>query len=702
MKDNRFDNKGNGDQNVAQGDHAVGKQVNDNRSTTQTIDGNKNITAGRDVYIKNNYPTAGTVPTCLLPAEDDIFLHREAELSWLDKHLHPDRVVAICAPGGMGKTALAARAVRGPVADRFPDPVIFHTFYHQPATAQALYTIAHALGITAEADLEQRVAAALGSKQALLVLDGAEEADDLAALLRLRGTCGVLITTRKRTDCGPLRLDLPPLPGEQAKEVLRAYSQVTGEEEAIQGIEQILGGWPVALRIAGHYLHSTGEPATDYLRWLQEEPFQELGQSEEHQRDNAALLLARSTAQVGEDARLVLGLAGCLAFDLLSPAPMTALLEDDELRSRRAVNELVIYGLLERRDQGLHIGHALIHEYAAGQLGLGKEELKQVAGFYIAWCEEQSEAGVEGYARLDGERVHCLRLIGACLEGRLWQEVQGLVGAIYIYLDRQGHWVEFITAMEMRLTAARKAEDRKDEAWCLNSLGYTCWRRGELEQALCWYEQCLPLWRELGLRKEEGATLNNMAENYRQQGRYEQALETYQQSLSIRQEVGDRQGEGATLNNIAAVYYHQGDYEQAVQYFEQCLPLRRETGDEIGVGQTLNNIGSIYRVQGKYSKALEYYEQALAIRREQGDRAGEALSCWNIGTTYYDMGDLAQAEEHIRLAVEIAEAMGHPSLEKWRNGLEQVRAKRQEVQPSQRQKGISAFWNWLKRKRQGA
>ncbi|MCI5226761.1 MAG: hypothetical protein D3918_08875 [Candidatus Electrothrix sp. AX2] len=66
------------------------------------------------------------------------------------------------------------------------------------------------------------------------------------------------------------------------------------------------------------------------------------------------------------------------------------------------------------------------------------------------------------------------------------------------------------------------------------------------------------------------------------------------------------------------------------------------------------------------------------------------------------MGDLAKAEEHIRLAVEIAEAMGHPSLEKWRNGLEQVRAKRQEVRPSQRQKGISAFWNWLKRKRQGA
>ena len=197
--DNRFENTGPGEQSIAQGDRPIGKQVN-------------------NYYI--GAAPAPAVPSSILPGEDSIFLHREDELAWLDKHLHPDRVVAICAPGGMGKTALAARAVRKLPADRFPDPIIFHTFYHKPATAQALQTIARALGIKAEADLAQQVAAALGGRRALLVLDGAEEADDLDAVVRLRGTCGVLITTRKRTDCGSLRLDLPPLPKDQAEEVL--------------------------------------------------------------------------------------------------------------------------------------------------------------------------------------------------------------------------------------------------------------------------------------------------------------------------------------------------------------------------------------------------------------------------------------------------------------------------------------------------
>ncbi|MCI5115415.1 MAG: tetratricopeptide repeat protein, partial [Candidatus Electrothrix sp. AX1] len=475
------------------------------------------------------------------------------------------------------------------------------------------------------------------------------------------------------------------------------------------GIEQILGGWPVALRIAGHYLHSTGEPATDYLRWLKKRPFRKLRTGDRHQQDNAALLLERSVDQVSADAVAVLRLAGVLAFapfSLMSVMFVLSTEGDDEdeleLRSMEAVNELVIYGLLERRDQGLHIGHALIHEYAAGQLGLGKEELKRVAGYYINWCREQSAAGVPGYARLDGERVHCLRLIGACLDGELWQEVKLLVGAINEYLDRQGWWTEKLTAVEMRLTAARQAEDRRDEAWCLNELGTTCYSRGEKEQALAWFEQCLPIDRELDDHKGEGVTLNNIGMIYRQQGKYELALQYYQPSLSIGREIGNRKGEGTTLNNIATVYMYQGEWDTALAYLEQALPIRREVGDKIGEGATLNNIGNIYYAQGKPGKALEYHKKALAIWREQGDRAGEPQSCWNLGRTYEDMDDLVKAEEYIALAVEIEEQIGHPDLENDRKGLERLRAKRREVRPSQRQKGISAFWNWLKRKRQGA
>ncbi|MCI5161892.1 MAG: tetratricopeptide repeat protein, partial [Candidatus Electrothrix sp. AX5] len=430
------------------------------------------------------------------------------------------------------------------------------------------------------------------------------------------------------------------------------------------------------LRIAGRYLGSTGESAAEYLRWLEKKPFKELGDGE-HQEENAALLLRRSVAQVSDDARLALAVAGTLAFAPIAREPVAAVLEDNERRARKALGELVNYGLLEKREERWQISHALIHTYARTELALSKENLERLAFYYFQYCEIQSAAGREGYIHLAAERVHYLQLMESCLDNELWQEVQVLSEAIREYLDLQGWWKEQLVALEMRLTATQQADDPRDKGICLNSLGYTCWKYGKFELALQWYEQSLSIWRERKDRQGEGVVLNNIAMIYQQQDKYEQALNYFQQSLSIRQEIDDHDGEGATLNNIGHLHYNQGDYEQALYYYEQCLPIVREVGNKIGEGSTLNNIGLTYRAQGKPSEAVEYYKQSLVIRREQGDRAGEAVTCWNLGLTYEDMGDLAKAEKHISLAVQIAEQIKSPYLEQWRDGLAHVRAMRQ-------------------------
>ncbi|MCI5219969.1 MAG: tetratricopeptide repeat protein, partial [Candidatus Electrothrix sp. LOE2] len=539
----------------------------------------------------------------------------------------------------------------------------------------------------AKAGLASTVRQVLSGRKALIILDGAEQADDLKAVLDLRSTCGVLITSRKRDDALGFRLDLTPLEEQPAAEVFRLHSKgtarcapTTTDDASVQGICKILDGWPVGLRIAGRYLGSTGESAADYLQWLEKEPFKELGDGT-HQEENAALLLRRSVAQVSDDARLALGMAGCLAFAPIARKPVAYVLEGDERRARKALSELVNYGLLEMKGERWQISHALVHTYARTELALSTDALKRLAKLYMFFCYTVSKEGVQGYARLDAERAHCLRLMESCLNSKLWEEVKLLVQAIYIYLDRQGWWTEQLAAWGMRLTAARKTGDRRDESRCLNSLGFTCARRGEHDKALSWNEQCLPINRELGDREGEGATLNNIGNVYRAQSKYEQALEYFEQSLSIWREVGYRKGEGTTLVSIGFLYDAQGDYEQALSYYEQALPLRRDAGDKIGEGTTLNFIGTIYRAQGKPAKALGYHQQGLAIARQFGDRAGEALSCWNIGLTYEDFGDLAKAEEHISRAVQIEEAIGHPDLENDRKILEEVRAGRNKEKP---------------------
>lgn len=682
MSGNSFDSKG-GDQHIAQGDHAIGQQ-NNSGCVEQTLTGNENLLAGRDIHyvghLHQHYPrTEHGIPLQHPPLAEH-FTGRDAELKELLAALQPGKAVTLCGPGGMGKTALAAQAVwtlaPGKEAPAlFPDGIIFHSFYGQEDVSLAF---AHIVRSYDEAQQDVSFAAAfrlMASKQALLILDGAEEASDLSAVLKLRGGCGVLITSRKKEDAQGVRLNIKPLEDEAAAQVFRGYSGVAADDETAAAICKLLDGWPVALRIAGRYLRRTKESAADYLEWLEQEPFKELAGGK-HQEENAALLLRRSVAQVSDDARLALSLAGTLAFAPIAREPVAAILDADERRARNALGELVNYGLLERKAERWQTSHALIHTYVRSELALSKESLERLALYYIFFCAEQSKAGVKGYARLDAERAHCLRLMESCLASKLWQEVKLLVGAISDYLDRQGWWTEELAALEMRLTAARQAGDRRNEGWCLNELGYTCNRRGEYEKALSYHDQSLLICRELGDRKGEGATLNNIAGIYQQQGNYELALERYQQSLSIRREIGDREGEGATLNNIGQLYYYQGDYEKALQHYEQCLPIAREVGYKILEGSTLNNIGSIYYAQSDYAKAVEYQEQALAIRCELGDRAGEAQLRYNVGTDYEHLGDLAKAEEYISLAVQIAEQIGHPELERCRDGLARVRAAR--------------------------
>lgn len=661
VQSNSFASKG-GPQNIGQGTNSIGQQQNNTYSLSLSLPSSGE--QGQKAPVPRQ-----------LPALDAHFFGRDQELAELLDRLHPGKVVAICGPGGMGKSALAAQAVHRLESARFPDGIIFHSFYHQPKVETALQAICAAFQIEAKVDLPTTVQQALSDKKVLLILDDTENTDDLPAILKLRGTCGVLITSRKRSDALTPPLILRPLGYSVSEEMFRADSGIIGDEESVRRICAILDGWPVALRIAGRYLRMTGEKAADYLRWLEKEPFKELGIGM-HQEENAALQLRRSVAQLSDDARLALGMAGTLAFAPFSREPVVAILDGYEGRCRTSLNELLNYGLLERQDERWQVSHALIHTYARTELPLSKESIMRLAAYYINFCRTQSEAGVKGYAILDTERAHCLRLLESCLESKLLKEVKALVETLYIYLDRRGYWEDKLVAVNMRLTAARQTDDRKDESWCLNSLGDIYYQIGMYQKALACYEQGLAIRRELGDREGEGATLNNIGSVYWGQGMFEQALQYYQQSLTIQREIGDRDGEGTTLNNIGLLYMNQGNYATALQHYEQCLSIRLEVGDKTGESATLNNIAAIYRIQNDAAKALGYYEQALELARELGDKAREMETIWNLGVNSADQGNLAKSEEYITHAVRLAETIGHPDLEKYRDGLKQVRAAR--------------------------
>ncbi|MEM7126269.1 MAG: hypothetical protein AAF702_08090 [Chloroflexota bacterium] len=159
------------------------------------------------------------------PEPVEHFQDRKTELAQLLDDLQPGQVATLCGPGGMGKTALASKAIwqlapgNDPPA-RFPDGILFHSFYNQPGADAALEHIARSYGMELDGPAQAAAQRALSGRTALLVLGGTEEADDLPKVLTIRNRCGVLVTSRKVSDAPGDHQDLNPLPTEDAQVLL--------------------------------------------------------------------------------------------------------------------------------------------------------------------------------------------------------------------------------------------------------------------------------------------------------------------------------------------------------------------------------------------------------------------------------------------------------------------------------------------------
>jgi CHAT domain-containing protein len=112
---------------------------------------------------------------------------------------------------------------------------------------------------------------------------------------------------------------------------------------------------------------------------------------------------------------------------------------------------------------------------------------------------------------------------------------------------------------------------------------------------------------------------------YSDLGQQQKALVYYNQALPILRQVGNRAGEAATLNNIGYVYSDLGQKQKALEHYNHALPVYRVVGDRFGEATALNNIGAVYFDLGEKQNALEFFNQALLIAAEVDSPLLEAL-----------------------------------------------------------------------------
>jgi predicted ATPase len=600
-----------------------------------------------------------------LPEPTTPLVGRAADLASLVELAHEHRVVTITGPGGVGKTRIVVELGRL-LAPEFLDGVAFIALAEVTDPAQLVPALADALDVkeAEERTLAEGVAALIGDKKALLLLDNLEQvvaaAPDVAGLIE---SCpGLQIVTTSRT---PLRiaaereyaldpLELPPPSDPASTESLGSYPaialfverakltrgsfELTPENAgAVAAVCRRLDGLPLALELAAARLRLL---APEALLARLDHALQVLTSGardapERQQTLRAAIDWSHSLLADAEQRlfrRLAVFAGGCTFADAeaVCADPGETIL--DELES------LVDKALVQTDGQGDRLRMLqTIGEYARERLEAAGEASPLALRHARRYAElaQAIRDGIEGTDQIGSlER-------GLAEEGNLQAALDTLLanakdgdadaceagmqmcGDLWLYWHIRGKNLtarEYATSFLAADTAGAPTVGR---AGALITAGLASAMLGQIERANDEWAEAYRIAGECAADRElciaaffQGFGLLGIDP--------EAGLRRTTESVERSRALGFTWAEGFASSFDGILNAVTGDLDTAQTRYSEALEIQQRIGDEEGAGLSLGGLAGLASGRGDLAAALELYRHSLAAFEAIGDRAEEA------------------------------------------------------------------------------
>ena len=248
-----------------------------------------------------------------------------------------------------------------------------------------------------------------------------------------------------------------------------------------------------------------------------------------------------------------------------------------------------------------------------------------------------------------------------------------------------------ITQNEQRLAQARSQHNMHEVVMELNILGSYYRQAGQLQKALTYLNEALPIEQRAASLTGQATTLNSMGRVYTDLGEEDKALSLLNQALPMWRAAGQRTGEADALSFIGKVYNDLGQHDDALKYLNEAMTIWNtinaspasaptqanpaaqqprptqqnsavasfmSSANLIGQAGTLDNLGRTYSDEGQGLQALKYFNQALPLFTQAGERGGEALILNDMGPAYAGIGQKQKALESYSKALAIFREIG--------------------------------------------
>lgn len=647
------------------------------------------------------------------PAPPGVLIGREALLDQIAADLAAGRAVALGGPGGVGKTALAARATAA-----WSSPARFwYTFRPtlNDQLASLLFALGHFLHSLGASTLWQQLVAERGRQpegglalglaladlaalpeRPLLCFDELDTlrplADDqsrpghsriLEFLDGLRGHVPLLMIGQRPFWPADSVVHLDELSPPQLETWLATLGIPHGPEDAANLHRQTGGNPRLAELCVALYQAGAGASLTAVL--------------DELPRSRALLpLWARLERRLSPAERRLIQLLAVFR----AAAPADAWRQTGGESATMA--QLIERRLVKADERG---GVALLpalREVIADELPVElREELHQqaaqiraergeyTAAAYHLVCAGQSEAAISlWYARRDSEISQGRG--GAALE--IFSQIsQRRLPA------RQRNELLFLRAElhELAGEPARVTADLADQAWpaddpasaeAMLRLGRALELQGQADPALHAYQSGLETvatvlrhgtqlhvqrsllrlrqremqqaWREAKLARFHAETMQGVVHD--QSGDYGPARERYLSSLEIASEIGYEAGVAQMHHYLAMLAGRRQDLTTALHHFEQAINFYERIGDRVNREIVRSNLASVY-IQGRqFAAAIGPASEALTFFTAMGNSVRIAQNASNLAEAHAELGNLDAAEEVAGIVLRQEEPQSHP------------------------------------------
>jgi tetratricopeptide (TPR) repeat protein len=586
-----------------------------------------------------------------------------------------NKLVTLSGPGGIGKTTLAAEAMRS-LEGEFGSRIVWSSA--ETRTDFTLNTllddIATQTGHTELRTLvpeakEAEVRALVAAPPTIIVLDNCETIA-LPEQKRIEewlapAQCSALFTSRPRIG-STLNICVAAMSPEEAQEFLQKLIAQTQDAQIFSA--------DIRQRI-----YHTAEANPFVMQWViaqideAQEPRTVLEELARGRGDAAQRVFDRSfnLPRLGDDGR-----AALLALSLFVPsASRLALAEvagfdQDEGRVNEAIRNLHALWLIKGIDEHrLFTIEGLTRSLTAARLSAdarADEFRRRFVAYFLRHAQAQASPTPEAYAALELEKDNILNAMDVAFNLGDWSSVILLMGALNLdgvngLLTTHGYWDEAIRRGEQALKAAHNSQDETSHSRFAHNTAIIFQYRGEFEEALRLYNESLEIEKKLGNHSGIAITLHELGRLAQAQGELEEARRLYDESLEISKSLGEQRIIAITLHELGILAQARGELDEARRLYDESLDIEMKRGNQSGIAISLHQLGTLAQARGELAEARRLYAQSLEIAKRLGDQHSIANSLWQSGFLTAQEGDRAAAATLLQEALAIFEKLKSPN-----------------------------------------